>query len=153
MVSRPPWTVICVIMACAPTAPPSSSPPPRWIDSDEKLEPPPCAAPSPSDTLWQEADLDAPLQLLAIQRPKYPPSLEAQGQAGYVKWELTLTPNGRPDPCSLSRQYASHSGFVEPSRASILSAQYAPPMRHGVPVSVRITRTLRFSIVVESRVE
>jgi hypothetical protein len=146
MLRRFPWPFLCALLACGSSPMPSSWPQPRWIDPDAQVEPPPCVPRSPSDTVWSEADLDAPLQLEAVQVPKYPARLQMEGQAGHVEWGFVVTPAGRLDPCSLVLQYASHPAFVEPSRASFLSRHYAPPRRHGVAVFVSTTKTLRFRV-------
>jgi TonB family protein len=140
MIRRLAWAAIASLLACGHGSPHQ----PRWINPDRAVEVPPCAPRSLHDTLWTVPDLDAPLQVEAIQAPKYPAALQAQRQAGRVEWAFVVGPDGRLDSCSLVLQSASHTTFVEPTRLSLLSAQFAPPLRHGQPVYVRATQTFRF---------
>ena len=135
------WLVLASTLACA-----SSRTPPVGLPHNANLEPAICADLSTADTVWTVPDLDSPLHVHAIQPPRYPEALRLNRQNGKVQFAFVVQPGGRVDPCSLILQSATNPAFVPPARASVLATQYDPPLRHGVPVYVRVTQSIAFRV-------
>jgi TonB family protein len=133
---------IAAAAACSPSKTKGLVP----VARPEQEQAPICALRAAGDTIWTRADLDQPLRLEAIEPPHYPLDLQMERQGGRVEWSFVIQPNGRIDPCTLVLQSTTLAAFVAPARKSVVSARFAPPLRHGVAVYVHATQTIKFVV-------
>jgi len=102
--------------------------------------------PSGSGDPWTGAQVDEPPALLAGRSPRYPEALRAAGMAGRVIVQAVIDTTGRAEPGSVIVVESPDSGFDEPARTYVLTAQFRPGRVRGRPVRVLVRVPIEFAL-------
>lgn len=85
--------------------------------------------------VFEPGEVDHPARLASIGTPVYPDSLLAAGAGGSVVLEFIVTAEGRADPASIGVVSATHPELVDPVKAVVADATFAPAERDGRSVA------------------
>ena len=86
------------------------------------------------DSILAEAAVDEPASVLLQRAPRYPPALQAAGLEGRVSVRFVIDGEGRVEPGSIRITSATHAGFVESARETIIRTLFRPARVRGRPV-------------------
>ncbi len=78
--------------------------------------------------------------------PRYPPLAELHGQAGQVRAQFTIGPDGRVRPETLLIVHSSHPLFARAVRDAIPSMRFTPATRDGIPVDDTVFQQFEFRV-------
>jgi len=86
------------------------------------------------DSILAESAADEPATVLWQRAPRYPPRLQAAGMGGRVSVRFVIDVEGRVEPGSVRITAATHAGFEESARETILRTMFSPARVRGRPV-------------------
>jgi TonB family protein len=86
------------------------------------------------DSILAASAADEPAVVLVQRAPRYPPALQAAGLEGRVSVRFVIDGGGRVEPGSLRITSATHAGFEESARKTILETLFRPARVRGRPV-------------------
>jgi protein TonB len=95
---------------------------------------------------WTGGQVDEPPALLAGQPPRYPEALRAAGRAGRVIIQAVIDTIGHAEPGSVIVVESPDSGFDDPARSYVLTAQFRPGRVRGRPVRVLVRVPIEFAL-------
>lgn len=98
------------------------------------------------DSILAESAADEPATILAQRAPRYPPVLQAAGLAGRVTARFVIDREGRVEPGSVRIISATHTGFEESARETILDTRFRPARVRGRPVRQWAEQSVVFRI-------
>jgi TonB family protein len=86
------------------------------------------------DSILAESAVDEPASVLRQRAPRYPPTLQAAGLEGRVSVRFVIDGEGRVEPGSVRITSATHAGFEESARETIIRTLFRPARARGRPV-------------------
>ncbi len=96
--------------------------------------------------VFTEAQLDDPIQVISMPKPRYPPVLQSAGITGRVEMQWVVDTTGHAESASFKILKSTHQAFEEPAREAIMKAVYKPAKFHGRPVRQLVQQAIRFDI-------
>lgn len=103
---------------------------------------PSAAARSGYKDTFAVSHLDGPLRQLHMVNPNYPGHLSAKRKSGIARIGFVITPTG--DVAEARVIHASHEDFGASALSAVSQWKFAPPIRNGKAVSVRVIQDLPF---------
>jgi len=76
--------------------------------------------------------------------PDYPPDFQTRGVGGEVWLRFVVKADGGPDPASIVVLWATAHEFAESARKSMAKWRFRPATQGGVPISCRITQSIKY---------
>ena len=98
------------------------------------------------DSILAESAADEPATILLQRAPRYPPVLQAAGLEGRVSVRFVIDREGRVEPGSVRITSATHTGFEESARETILGTRFKPARVRGRPVRQWAEQTVVYRI-------
>lgn len=142
---RPLWLVVGVSLmgaavACAPASVPG---PPRSLTAT----PVECRFLMPDSAhIYQEAELDAPLQPTAFGPQRYPREMRGQFISGRVVVHFVVDANGAVVGPSIAVDSASRPEFIPSAIDLLVGTRYRPGAILGKPVPVCVQQTINWQV-------
>lgn len=93
---------------------------------------------------FASSEVDDPAVAVSQPLPRYPAELEHAGVHGFVELEYVIDETGHVERESVRVVLASHAGFVEAARASILAGVYRPARYRGSVVRQLVSQKVVF---------
>jgi TonB family protein len=104
------------------------------------------ASPGDPATIYHEATVDTPAEILSRSRPSYPPSLRAAGLSGRVVLQFVVDTAGRVEPGSIDVLEGAHAAFESSAIEAVLDARFRPARVRGRPVRQLVRQGMTFRI-------
>jgi protein TonB len=93
---------------------------------------------------YAEASVDVPARATGALRPTYPFEAQASGIEASVQLEITVSRDGQVESAR-AMNHPGH-GFEEAAIAAARATRFAPAMKRGRPVRVRMAWAMRFEL-------
>jgi TonB family protein len=99
------------------------------------------------DSILAESAADEPAAVRMQRAPRYPPALQAAGVEGRVSVRFVIDAQGRAEPASIRITSATHAGFEDSARETILGTVFRPARVGGLAVRQWAEQAVAFRIV------
>lgn len=96
--------------------------------------------------LWHTEEVDEPVDLRTIDRPRYPALLQQAGVEGHVEVRFVVDTLGRVEAASVTVLGSSHPAFEPPVLAALGTARYRPARVRGAAVRQLVLQRFGFRL-------
>lgn len=99
-----------------------------------------------ADSLFADAAVDDPVEIIRQPVPQYPAALAQAGIAGRVQLSYVVDTTGQVEPGSIHTIASSHPGFEAVAHAAVLASRFRPAKVRGRVVRQLVRQTLSFRL-------
>jgi protein TonB len=104
------------------------------------------AAADPSGRVYEETELDRPVNPITIPMPEYPHDLRSVGAPGRVRLEYVVGPDGRVEPTTIRVVEATQPEFARAAVKAIRDGVFHPGVKDGRYVRAQVKQMIAFNI-------